>query len=55
MNKPTYEELEAAIRLVDETLRHNPNAGEPPRYKNARAAKITKEIVSRLSTPASQP
>lgn len=51
--KPTYEELEAAIRQIDETLRRNPDAGEPPRYKNARAAKITKSIVDRLSTPTS--
>lgn len=40
-------ELLTALEQADEILRHNPDAGEPPRYRNARASKIIKDAIAK--------
>mgnify|MGYP001582437133 CR=1 FL=1 len=40
--------LVEAMKAIDEILRHNPDAQEPPRYRNARAAKIVKDVLNKI-------
>ncbi len=55
MSEPSYDEMLAAFRLIDEILLHNPDAAEPPRYRNARAARVVRDILAKAegrATPA---
>jgi hypothetical protein len=40
-----------ALKEAEEILRHNPNAQEPPRYRNARAGKVIRAAIECAEKP----
>jgi hypothetical protein len=45
-------ELVKALNEILQILRHNPNAAEPPRYRNARASKIAAAALAKAKGDA---
>lgn len=42
-----HDDMLSALREAAEILRHNPDASEPPRYRNARASKVIDAAIAK--------